>query len=117
MTATEAPTAAAAGIDHQYTGASQFFVGGGVAPFDCNDDGRPDLFFAGGSGPAALYRNESPTGGALRSTLRRRYQVRSIWERPNADGLRQRHRLRDLLRLGMVGSANKRLPHEGGARR
>jgi len=58
--------AAAAGIDHQYTGASQFFVGGGVAPFDCNDDGRPDLFFAGGSGPAALYRNESPTGGALR---------------------------------------------------
>ncbi|HEY7042452.1 MAG TPA: CRTAC1 family protein [Nocardioidaceae bacterium] len=58
--------AAAAGIDHQYAGGSQFFVGGGVAAFDCNEDGRPDLFFAGGSGPAALYRNESPTGGALR---------------------------------------------------
>jgi hypothetical protein len=58
--------AAAAGIDHRYSGGSQFFVGGGVAAFDCNDDGRADLFFAGGSEPAALYRNESPPGGALR---------------------------------------------------
>ena len=27
---------------------------------------RPDLYFAGGTNPAALYRNESPVGGALR---------------------------------------------------
>ena len=58
--------ASAAGIDHPYDGEFQYFVGGGVAAFDCDDDGRPDLYFAGGSEPAALYRNESPVGGALR---------------------------------------------------
>ena len=55
-----------AGIDHAYTGGSEYFVGGGVAAFDCDDDGLADLFFAGGTDPAALYRNESPIGGALR---------------------------------------------------
>src|SRR3954454_4037152 len=54
------------GIDHSYSGDFEFFVGGGVAAFDCDDDGRADLFFAGGTDPAALYRNESPIGGALR---------------------------------------------------
>ena len=58
--------AAAAGIDHVYDGEYEFFVGGGVAAFDCDDDGRPDLYFAGGTRPAALYRNESPVAGALR---------------------------------------------------
>ena len=54
-----------AGIDHTYDGEFEFFVGGGVAAFDCDDDGRAELFFAGGTDPAALYRNESPVGGAL----------------------------------------------------
>ncbi len=58
----------AAGIDHSYAGEHEFFVGGGVAAFDCNDDGRDELFFAGGSEPAALYLNNSPVGGALRFT-------------------------------------------------
>lgn len=58
--------AAAAGIDHRYEGPWEFFVGGGVAAFDCNSDRRPDLFMAGGTSPAALYRNVSETGGALR---------------------------------------------------
>ncbi len=58
--------AQAAGIDHVYDGEFEHFVGGGVAAFDCNDDGRPELYLAGGSEPAALYRNESPIGGATR---------------------------------------------------
>ena len=55
-----------AGIEHVYDGEFEFFVGGGVAVFDCDDDGRAELYFAGGSEPAALYRNESPVGGSLR---------------------------------------------------
>ncbi len=55
-------------IDHRYAGDFQYFVGGGVAAFDCDDDGRSELFFAGGSEPAALYHNDSALGGALRFT-------------------------------------------------
>ena len=58
--------AVAAGLDHRYDGDFQYFVGGGVATFDCNDDGLPDVYLAGGSGPAALFENHSPIGGALR---------------------------------------------------
>ena len=69
-TAAEAPRfveeSTAAGIDHVYDGEFPYFVGGGVATFDCDDDRQPDLYFAGGANAAALYRNESPIGGALR---------------------------------------------------
>jgi hypothetical protein len=57
---------AVAGIRHVYDGEFTFFVGGGVAAFDCDDDGRPELYFAGGAEPASLYRNESPIAGPLR---------------------------------------------------
>src|SRR5207253_11452764 len=42
-----------------------YFVGGGVAVLDCDSDGRPDLFLAGGVHAAALFRNDGPTGGAV----------------------------------------------------
>src|SRR5882672_10512648 len=57
-----------AGIDHLYEGAFEYAAGGGVAAFDCSGDGKPDLYFAGAERPAALYRNDSPIGGALRFT-------------------------------------------------
>ena len=57
--------AAAAGLTHAYDGEFFYFVGGGVAVFDCDGDGRQDLYLAGGEGRAALFRNRSPVGGAL----------------------------------------------------
>jgi hypothetical protein len=54
-----------AGVDHVYDGEWEFFVGGGVAVFDCDGDDRPDLYLAGGAEPAGLYRNRSEVGGAL----------------------------------------------------
>ncbi len=58
----------AAGITHTYGGDDTYDTGGGLAVFDCDGDGRPDVYLAGGGNPAALYRNESPAGGALRFT-------------------------------------------------
>ena len=55
-----------AGIKHVYKGDFAFFTGGGVAAFDCDDDGLDELYFAGGSGRAALYHNDSTVGGSLR---------------------------------------------------
>jgi enediyne biosynthesis protein E4 len=57
--------ALAAGIDHAYGGDFDYVVGGGVAAFDCDADGRSELYLAGGERPAALYRNRSPIGGEL----------------------------------------------------
>ena len=56
---------ASSGVDHVYDGGFEYFVGGGVAAFDCDGDRRPDLFLAGGSERAALYRNTSAGGGAI----------------------------------------------------
>lgn len=61
---------ATAGVEHVYDGEFQYFVGGGVASFDCDGDGLPDLYFAGGSRPAALFRNESSVGGELKFARR-----------------------------------------------
>lgn len=55
-----------AGIDSVYTGEWEYMVGGGTATFDCDSNGLPDLFLAGGASPASFYRNASKPGGALR---------------------------------------------------
>ena len=59
---------AGSGLSHTYGGGDAYVAGGGVAVFDCNGDGRPDIYLAGGSNPAALYRNDSPVGGDLKFT-------------------------------------------------
>ena len=56
---------ATAGIDHQYKGSWEYFVGGGLATFDCNQDRKPDLFIAGGKSTAKLFINHSSTAGTL----------------------------------------------------
>ena len=56
---------ATSGIDSIYAGDWQYMVGGGVAAFDCNGDGYPDLAFAGGERKASLYLNKSIRGGNL----------------------------------------------------
>src|SRR5205085_11961439 len=55
-----------AGINSIYAGDWQYMVGGGAATFDCNDDGYPDLYLAGGEGKAKFYQNASSKGGALK---------------------------------------------------
>ncbi len=57
---------AGSGINSIYAGDWEYMVGGGVAAFDCDDDGFPDLMFAGGEGRSTFYRNVSASGGALR---------------------------------------------------
>lgn len=58
----------AAGFTHSFTGEWEFMVGGGAAVFDCSGDGLPEVFAAGGTATARLFRNESEVGGALRLT-------------------------------------------------
>ena len=64
---------AAAGIDHRYDGEFEYFVGGGVAAFDCDDDGRDELFFAGGSRARGAVPQRQPDRrrAALRARRRR----------------------------------------------
>jgi hypothetical protein len=54
---------ASSGVTLTYDGPYPFAVGGGVAVLDCDDDGKPDLYLAGGSGPAVLDRNDTAAGG------------------------------------------------------
>ncbi len=51
--------------EHIYNGGWEHFVGGGIAAFDCNDDGLPELYAAGGGNPAQLFLNTSQTAGDL----------------------------------------------------
>jgi enediyne biosynthesis protein E4 len=51
------------GLTQKYTGGWEYFVGGGVASFDCNGDLFPELFIAGGASPARLLRNKTTERG------------------------------------------------------
>jgi enediyne biosynthesis protein E4 len=55
-----------AGLQSRFEGEEEYIVGGGVAAFDCDSDGLPDLYVTAGVGKARLYRNRSPRGQALK---------------------------------------------------
>ena len=55
---------AALPVAHAYSGGWEHFVGGGVAVFDCNGDGRPEILAAGGTEPARLFLNRTAGPGA-----------------------------------------------------
>ena len=57
---------ATAGLTTTYDGPLPYFTGGGLAAFDCDADGRQEVYVAGGVHPAALFHNDSAVGGALR---------------------------------------------------
>ena len=55
-----------AGLQSRFEGDDEYVVGGGVATFDCDSDGLPDLYVTAGVGKARFYRNRSPRGQALK---------------------------------------------------
>jgi enediyne biosynthesis protein E4 len=55
-----------AGLQSRFDGEFEFQVGGGVAAFDCDADGLPELYVTGGVNKAKLYRNRSTRGGPIR---------------------------------------------------
>jgi len=56
-------------IQHIYDGGWNYFVGGGVAVFDCNNDQRPEIFSAGGENPARLFVNSSRDDGDIQFAI------------------------------------------------
>ena len=55
-----------AGLQLRYEGEFEFQVGGGVASFDCDGDGLPEVFVTGGVTKSKLYRNRSTRGGPIK---------------------------------------------------
>ena len=55
-----------AGLQVRFEGDFEFQVGGGVASFDCDNDGLPEVFVTGGVTKSKLYRNRSSRGGPIK---------------------------------------------------
>ena len=55
-----------AGLQSRFEGESEFLVGGGVATFDCDADGLPDVYVTAGVNRSKFYRNKSTRGGPIR---------------------------------------------------
>ena len=55
-----------AGLQSRFDGEGEYMVGGGVAAFDCDGDGLPELYVTAGVNKAKFYRNKSARGAALK---------------------------------------------------
>ncbi len=55
-----------AGLQSRFEGESEFLVGGGVATFDCDSDGLPEVYVTAGVNKAKFYRNRSIRGDAIK---------------------------------------------------
>lgn len=55
-----------AGLQSRFEGEDEYMVGGGLALFDCDDDGLPEIYVTAGIHRATFYRNRSAPGGPLR---------------------------------------------------
>ncbi len=55
-----------AGLQSRFEGEDEFMVGGGVATFDCDGDGLPEVYVTAGVNKAKFYRNKSTRGGAIK---------------------------------------------------
>ncbi|MEM5502264.1 CRTAC1 family protein [Ahrensia kielensis] len=51
-------------FEHIYNGGWEYFVGGGMATFDCNGDAFPDVFLAGGENMSRIAVNTTKQAGA-----------------------------------------------------
>ena len=55
-----------AGLQSRFEGEDEYMVGGGVATFDCDGDGLPEVYVTAGVNKAKFYRNRSARGGPLK---------------------------------------------------
>ncbi|MFM2036338.1 MAG: hypothetical protein RL459_1603 [Pseudomonadota bacterium] len=55
-----------AGLQIRFDGEDEYMVGGGVATFDCDNDGLPEVYVTGGVNKAKFYRNKSSRGGPIK---------------------------------------------------
>jgi hypothetical protein len=70
-----------AGLQSRFEGEGEFVVGGGVATFDCDGDGLPEVYVTAGVNKAKFYRNRSTRGGPIKL-----FEERSGLELTNAIG-------------------------------
>jgi enediyne biosynthesis protein E4 len=54
------------GFNSRFDGEAEYLVGGGVATFDCDGDGLPEVYVTAGVNKAKFYRNKSARGGAIK---------------------------------------------------
>ena len=67
-----------AGLNSRFEGEAEYMVGGGVATFDCDGDGLPEVYVTAGVNKARFYRNRSTRGGAIKLVEERSGDRKSV---------------------------------------